>query len=133
MDEAIAALPGRLHYPIVCHFHKGQSHFAIAQSLGITRSAVSRQVAKGIEQIRKNLRRKGIPVSGVGLSALLAGNAAEAVPTTLTVALGNMALAGTAGTATTATVTSVTTAMGIVTMMKLVVASVIILARISHL
>ncbi|HIJ65453.1 MAG TPA: sigma-70 family RNA polymerase sigma factor [Candidatus Hydrogenedentes bacterium] len=94
IDEAIAALPDALREPVVKHFLERQTHEAIAATLGVSRAAVTQRIHKGIEQIRKNLRKRGIPVAANALAALLTANTAEAAPATLASALGRIAVAG---------------------------------------
>lgn len=95
VDEAVAELPGDLREAIVRHFLEGQSHGEIAAELGLSRSGVTRRIQRGIERVRRELRRKGVPLSAGGLAALLPVHAAKAAPATLVQRLGRMALSGT--------------------------------------
>jgi len=98
IDEAIAALPDELREPIIWRFFEGQTHNAIARNLGVSGSTVQHRVGKGVEEIREFLKRRGIVASAVVLYFLMATNLrVEAVPTTLTVALGTLALSGAPG------------------------------------
>lgn len=101
VDRAIAELPEGLRVPIVLHFLEEQTQDAVAERIGLSRSAVSRRLDKGIELIRKSLGRRGVPMGIAALAAGL-GGLAEAAPASVTSALGRMALAGGAGTAVTA-------------------------------
>lgn len=92
LDEAIGALPEKLRHPLVCHFLEGETHESIARSLGIPRTTVSSRVTRGVEEVRKALKRRGILVSASGLASLLTVEGAEAAPATLTAALGKLAL-----------------------------------------
>ena len=96
IDEAIAGLPEKHRYSIVCHFLEGQSHEAIARALGIDESTVRYRIKRGIEQTRKSLRRRGIPVGGAALAGMLQAQAGEAglLPPALKTALGKLAIAG---------------------------------------
>jgi len=94
VDEAIEQLPDKLKAPVICHFLENQTHETIAQALGIPRRTVSYRIGKGIEHIRKHLRRRGVAVGGAALAGLLAANSAEAVPPALVATLGKVALAG---------------------------------------
>jgi len=131
LDEAIAALPDKLREPIMYRFLEGQTHNAIAQHLGVSDSTVQYRLNRGIEQIRRFLKRRGVVASTGVLASLMASHlAAEAAPATLTVALGKLALAGAAGAVGGATVTSITgsvVAGGIITMNKLIVGGAVIL------
>jgi len=131
LDEAIASLPNKLREPIIYRFLEGQTQNAIAQHLGVSDSTVQYRLNKGIEAIRKFLKRRGVVASTGVLASLMASHlAAEAAPATLVVALGKLALAGAAGAVGGATVTSITgsvVAGGIITMNKLIVGGAVIL------
>ncbi|MBN1420463.1 MAG: sigma-70 family RNA polymerase sigma factor [Planctomycetes bacterium] len=99
VDEAIAELPEGLRLPVIARFLEGRTFESIAGSLGIPCSTVRGRVDRGIEAIRAGLRRRGIHVAAVALTALLARESATAVPGSLVAGLGKLALAGTAGTA----------------------------------
>ena len=124
VDEAIASLPERLRHPIVNHFLEGRTHQEIAQSLGIPRTTVTSRIARGIEQVRKSLRRRGITISTATLASLLTVEAAEAVPATLTAALGKLALSGAHGPAVAATISQLTAIGGATIMTKKILAGV---------
>jgi len=94
VDEAIAALPEELRYPIVAHFLEGETHAAIASTLGISQSGTTRRIQRGIGRIRKSLAQRGVPVALTALTASLAAHAAEAAPASLVRELGKIALAG---------------------------------------
>jgi len=94
IDEAIAALPETLRCPIITHFLEGRTHEAIAGTLGVSQSTVTRRIQKGVDEVRKSLRRRGVSVATSALAALLATNGVEAAPATLASALGKIALAG---------------------------------------
>ncbi len=96
IDEAIAELPEKHRHPIICHFLEGQTHEAIARSLGVDESTVRYRIKKGIEQTRRFLKRRGIPVGAAALTAMLGAQMAEStvLPPALTTALGKLALAG---------------------------------------
>lgn len=94
IDEAIAALPEGQSTVIIRHFLRGETHGAIADDLGLTRAAVSKRVAKGVEEVREALRQRGVIASFASLGAMLAAAGAEAVPMALTESLGRLAVSG---------------------------------------
>ena len=101
VDEAIESLPSPLRDVIVAHFIERQTHAKIAETLGITRQAVSSRVRKGIEQVRETLRRRGLLQIGVGsLSTFLSSRMLEASPDKLLASLGKLAVSGAAPAAT---------------------------------
>ena len=94
VDDAIAALPEQSNSVIVGHFLEGRSQADLAQTLGVSPSAVSRRIDRGVEHIRKSLRRQGVMVSAVALAALLSEAANAAAPPALVASLGKIALVG---------------------------------------
>ena len=95
VDAVIAELPDTLRQPIVLYFLSSQTQDAIALQLGISRSAVSRRLARGTESIRVALRRRGVAVPITGLAAVFA-ESAVAVPPNVAANLGRVVLAGAA-------------------------------------
>lgn len=94
IDEAIAALPEKRRTAVVRHFLQGETHAEIARDLGVSRAAVSQQVARGVDEVRETLRERGVAVLSASLMSMLAASRAGAVPTTLTAALGRLAVSG---------------------------------------
>ncbi|MFA6240072.1 MAG: sigma-70 family RNA polymerase sigma factor, partial [Candidatus Hydrogenedentales bacterium] len=78
LDKAIAELPERLRAPLVAHYLQGRSHNAIALELGVSRPAITQRIAKAIECLRDALRRRGVILTGVALTAYLGSQTAEA-------------------------------------------------------
>jgi len=99
IDAAVAELPDDLRVPVLLHFFEGQTHAAIADTLGMTRSGVTRRIQKGTEQIRRALEHRGIRTLAVGvLAGLLTQHVSEAAaPPALLARLGKYALAGKSG------------------------------------
>ncbi len=94
LDEAIAALPEKLRVPLVAHFLEGKTHQELADMLGLPRTTVTSRVAKGIDEVRRRLKRRGIVIGVSGLVSLLTVESAQAAPPALVAALGKMALLG---------------------------------------
>jgi len=105
VDAALESLSKRLRMPIVLRFLEGRTQEEVAAALGVSRRTVATRLDRGIELLRRRLKRAGIVTPAVALTAMLSANAAEAAPAALTVTLGKMALTG-AGGAQTAAVTS---------------------------
>ncbi len=96
VDEAIDALSPGLREVVVTHFLERQSYQAIASRHGRSKRVVAYRVKKGIEAIRRHLRKRGIIVGAPALGPLFAANFVEAAPASVATALGKLALAGTA-------------------------------------
>lgn len=95
VDGEISDLHEKFRIPVVAHFLEGQTHEAIAKSLGLSRPAVTYRIEKGVQLIGKALRKRGISVAAVALSSLLGANLATAapLPASLVSSLGKLVLA----------------------------------------
>lgn len=96
IDEAIAALKPAVRDVITRRYFLGESPEDVAAALGIAKRTVRHRQQQGINAIRAALKRKGV-VTTSGLAALLAANlraGADALPDTLSVQLGKLALSG---------------------------------------
>lgn len=130
VDEAIAELPERLRDPVVAHYLEGQTHANIARVLGLSRQAITRRIAKGVNAIRVSLKRRGITVAPPALAAMLVANLAEAasIPASLESTLGKLAVAGLKSSVTTTAVgTAAATVGGFLVMKKLAIGLAIII------
>jgi len=94
VDEAIDALPHRLRDPLVSHFLRAEPQREIAARLGISASAVSQRIERGVTLIRKNLKRQGISVVSGTLTSFFVVESAIAAPATVVGALGKTAISG---------------------------------------
>lgn len=129
VDEAISGLSDKLRAPVVLHFVEGRTQEEAAKALGLPRTTVTTRITRGIEEIRKKLKRRGVPVSAAALTALLGSSLTEAVPPALTAALGKLALAGSAASgakaaagwilATKVTATCVVVAVGVIAAIRM--------------
>ena len=100
LDAVIDDLPEELRGPLVMHFLEGRSQREIAKHLRVSQSTVSRAVDSGITELRTRLKSKGL-ICGAGLVAMLLSQASSAaaagVPTSLTLSLGKLSMAGFGG------------------------------------
>ena len=130
VDQAIAELPDRVREPIVAHYLEGRTHAQIAEALGISRQAVTRRIGRGIEKIRGTLRRRGIPVAGAALAAMLTANASQAapIPASLQTALGRIAVAGYQGAAVAGATGAMASALGGLLTAKTAIIGVVVVA-----
>jgi RNA polymerase sigma factor (sigma-70 family) len=94
VDAAIAELPDKLRAPVVAYFLDGQTHEAIARTLGIPRSTVTYRIDRGIEGLRKSIKTKGVAIAGIALAETIKANVAVAAPSSLFTSLGKLALSG---------------------------------------
>jgi len=97
LDTALESLSERLRVPIVLYFLEGRTQEDVAASLGVSPRSMVRRLDRGIEVLRRRLKRAGIVAPVVALTAMLSANTAEAAPAALTVTLGKIALTGAGG------------------------------------
>lgn len=93
VDAALDELPEDLRTVIIEHFLERRSQIEIAARLGVNQSSVSRKIARGVQELREKLLRRGLLV-GAGLVALLDTPPAVALPARLSAELGKIALSG---------------------------------------
>jgi RNA polymerase sigma-70 factor (ECF subfamily) len=99
VDEAVASLPESSREPLVRYFFEQESHAAIATALGIPRQTVTHRIGKGVEQVRKQLKEKGvIAPASAALAALIQENSAQAMPAAVMQEVGRTALVATPST-----------------------------------
>ncbi|MBI2425787.1 MAG: sigma-70 family RNA polymerase sigma factor [Candidatus Hydrogenedentes bacterium] len=96
IDALLLDLPDELRHPLVAHFLEGKKQLEVARELGVSRQAVSKRIAKGVEAIRAGLQARGISTSLATLTAFLtaAHDASAATPLVLQTSAGKIALAG---------------------------------------
>jgi len=94
VDEALEELAEHYRTPILYRFFENQTHDAIGHMLGISESAVRARIDKGVEQIRRRLKRRSIVVPAAVLTAALDISTSEAAPASLTGSLAKIAIAG---------------------------------------
>lgn len=99
VDEAMAELPEKFRIAVVARYLEARTLDSIAQELNLSPRTVAYRVEKGVTMIRRALRKRGIIVSAATLGTMMATNLAEAsvVPSTLTAALGKLAIASPGG------------------------------------
>lgn len=96
VDAAINTLPDDLRVPVILYYLEGRKQEEIGERIGLSTAAVSRRLQRGVERLRKRLRKAGWAVATLAISALLLTNASEKAPPTLVSSLGKMALSSNA-------------------------------------
>jgi RNA polymerase sigma factor (sigma-70 family) len=94
VDAAISELPERLRIPLVLHHLEGRTQEHIAREMGLSQSAVSRRLSRGVELLRRRLAKAGVVVSCGMLALWLSSRTAQAAPPAVSAALGKIGLVG---------------------------------------
>jgi len=94
IDEAIGTLPEERRVPLIRHYLQGETHAEIARDLGLSRAAISQRVAKGVAEVRSELRRRNVAIPVTLLGSMLATLSTQAVPPDLAASLGRVAVSG---------------------------------------
>lgn len=100
VDEALDALPEEVRTLVIEHYLEQRTQQDMAASLGVSQSTVSRQIERGLQLLREDLRKRGV-ACGAGLGAVLAAEAGGTAPAALIASLSRLAMSG-VGSATTA-------------------------------
>ncbi len=132
VDEAIETLPEKIRGPIVLRFLQARSYAQLASELGVPASTIQYRLNQGIDRIRRHLIRRGIPVAGVSLVAMLSAAPAHALPVAVSGNVGKIALSGVAtGTVSTAAGLQSALTLGGLLAVKKLAAVVIVLVALS--
>lgn len=96
IDQSIEALPEKNRIAVVAHFIENESVTGIAAREGVSHSAISQRIQRGVELIRERMRQNGIPIGAAALTALLAQQASAwpSAPATVSASLGKLAITG---------------------------------------
>jgi RNA polymerase sigma-70 factor, ECF subfamily len=92
VDEALLEMPEDLRNLLVWHYLEGRTLTQIATANGMSQPTASRRLTTALEQMRYQLRKKGVAVTSVALSSILASSV-QAAPAALMLSLGKLALA----------------------------------------
>ncbi len=90
IDEAIASLPDRYKVVILSHYFERQSHQSIAQNVGLARRTVTYRIQRGLELIRKRLKREGMFASAAHLGVLMESQILPLLPTSVSHGIGRL-------------------------------------------
>jgi RNA polymerase sigma factor (sigma-70 family) len=96
LEESMARLSKKEREAIVLRFFKQMDFRAVAAALEVGEDAAQKRVARGLEKLRVQLKRKGVVVSSAALGGALAMEAVSAAPVSLAASVTGTALAGAA-------------------------------------
>lgn len=93
LDEAIATLPDASRELLVRHFLRGEPQAQLASDLSTSPATLSRRIKVSLEELRMEMRRRGIDACPLTLGLVCGRNAAGIfVPRTLSMSLGKMSI-----------------------------------------
>jgi RNA polymerase sigma factor (sigma-70 family) len=88
LDAVLASLPARQRDAVVMRYLYGMSGSEVAAEMRRPRGTVTSWITRGLEGLRRGLRRRGVVMTSAALTGLLAGSTAEAAaPAGLTAAI----------------------------------------------
>ena len=128
IDEALTQIDDQLRQILVKHFLEGLTMKETAEKMDISQATISRKVQAGLNEVRAILKKRGILVAAISLSALLTQNAAHAAPAALITQLGKMSIAAGATAAAASTAKAATAATVLTTIKAKVVTAVAVAA-----
>jgi len=94
LDEELNALSDESRAAIVCHYLQGHTQTEVAAILGIPRTTVRSRIEKGLDQLQRRLKARGITVPAAALASMMAANLSHAAPPGLANAMGKAVLRG---------------------------------------
>lgn len=100
---AVQELPDHYRAPLWMHYYEGLSSTDVATSLNLSANTVRRQLARGVDRLRKSLSATGRVLSVPAVTAILASLPSETAPASLTSAVLGLVATAPAAVATTAT------------------------------
>jgi RNA polymerase sigma factor (sigma-70 family) len=93
LDGAICSLSARDRDAVVMRFFDKQDFRSLAATLELSEDAAQKRVSRALEKLRRYFQRRGVAVSTVALSGVIAAHGVSAVPATLASAVAGNALA----------------------------------------
>ena len=92
VDEAISMLPEHLRHCVVGHFLEQRLQGDVATELGVSTRTVRRWTEEAMRRVREMLELRGIISSTSVVAGVLSGLTTDAVPTSLSISLGKIAM-----------------------------------------
>ncbi|HWD19955.1 MAG TPA: sigma-70 family RNA polymerase sigma factor [Verrucomicrobiae bacterium] len=80
LEEAMAKLGEKDRNAIVLRYFEGKEVREIAAALGSTEDAAKMRLSRAVEKLREFFVRRGLPISGVGLAAIISEFSVQAAP-----------------------------------------------------
>lgn len=95
LDVCLAELDSASRELVIQRFFVNRTQSELAESLGVDQATVSRRLRKAIDQLRRQMTKRGVSLTAAGLAAALTthGSAAN-LPTGLTASLTKIGVAG---------------------------------------
>jgi RNA polymerase sigma factor (sigma-70 family) len=111
LDVAMAELRDHDRDALLMRFFKNQDFRSIGAAFGVSDNTAQQRVIRALETLRKSLAHRGITTSAAALSIAISGNAVQAAPVGLAVAVSTSAMLARAAIATSTAAVAKTIAM----------------------
>ena len=102
LDAALSSLSSRDRDAVLLKYIAGKTHKAVGEALGVTEEAARKRVDRAVEKLRGFFIRRGVGVSAMAVTGLLATASTEAAPAGLAATIASSAALAGAGTSTAA-------------------------------
>jgi RNA polymerase sigma factor (sigma-70 family) len=94
LSGALDSLPTADREAVLLRFYRQNSYRDVAQTLRTTEDVARKRVDRALEKLRGIFTRKGVTLSGAGLTGILTANAVQAAPVGLAATCAGTALSG---------------------------------------
>jgi RNA polymerase sigma factor (sigma-70 family) len=103
IEEALAALAAKERESLILHYFQDLSYPQIATLLGIEEAAARKRVSRALQQLEKQMRKRGLALSATGFLAAAAAQQSSVAASLASAAMAGSSFAGASANATTTT------------------------------
>jgi RNA polymerase sigma factor (sigma-70 family) len=126
LEQAMDTLEEKERAAVLLRFFERKSLSDVGAALGVNEEAARKRVSRSVDRLREYFVSRGVPVSGVGLTATISANAIQAAPAALTPAV--ISAASISATYSAASATAAAKLIAMTTIQKTLLATTLIAA-----